>query len=332
MPSKVTIFLFWLPLLIGFLVLTRYWLHKPKQTYLQGDCVSGNCIDGYGFFRWNSGEYYIGHWKSSKQHGFGAMFWKNGRSHIGHWWEGILHGEGHMRQLSNNNKWGIWEKNIMVKDLTLEQLNQVVNRADFAQIQVQAMFKDRPALLEMSPILADSTLLQWLYDEFAGKSLGTPIYWQAKADREFQVIPGFRAVHRWPTATHSAAIWLQDSLPSEEMWACLVFELFNICNAPAFEKINRDVEKGICKTEAEYIHRFSALEHQAILKTQDFYKQRWLPLMENKGLKSNSLYWFSTVSPNFDVWINSYTERDGYPWQPYTVFYKQQLQNILKKY
>lgn len=320
--------------LVAITVIGRLVVAKSGSVaiFTDGHCLYGDCVNGYGYFRWYTGDYYMGYWNNASQNGLGAFYWKDGKKFLGNWDKGTMQGSGQIFMLDGSSKWGVWDKNIMVKDLTLEAINQVLNRPDFAKIQFSAMLKDRPQMLELSKVWQGNPIEDFVVGQLAGNTLGMPIYWQAQADRDFQIIEGFRAVHRWPSQTHSAAIWLSDTLKAEEAWACLIFELFNICNAKDFEAINLDVEKGICRTEEEYISRFSKLEHKAILKTQDFYKSIWLPQMQKQGIKSNEKYWFMEVSPDFETWIKSYTQRDGYPWQPYTVFYKQQLQNILKKY
>jgi len=45
--------------------------------------------NGYGEFRWSSGNVYKGNYKDDQRNGFGEMIWADGTRYIGEWKKGI---------------------------------------------------------------------------------------------------------------------------------------------------------------------------------------------------------------------------------------------------
>jgi MORN repeat len=45
--------------------------------------------DGYGEYRWASGNLYKGYYKSDKRHYYGEMSWNDGSVYKGEWYEGV---------------------------------------------------------------------------------------------------------------------------------------------------------------------------------------------------------------------------------------------------
>ena len=48
-------------------------------------CISGNCVNGYGVYVWESGEKYEGFWKNDKKNGQGTYTWASGTVKKGKW-------------------------------------------------------------------------------------------------------------------------------------------------------------------------------------------------------------------------------------------------------
>jgi len=59
-----------------------------------GDCVVGNCENGYGIKAWTDRAVYDGYWKNGKKHGQGKETWSDGAEYVGHYKNGQRHGHG----------------------------------------------------------------------------------------------------------------------------------------------------------------------------------------------------------------------------------------------
>ena len=57
-----------------------------------GQCISGDCVKGYGTFKWSVGEY-VGNWKDGKMHGQGTYLFINGSKYVGEWKEDHMNGQ-----------------------------------------------------------------------------------------------------------------------------------------------------------------------------------------------------------------------------------------------
>lgn len=67
---------------------------------------------GYGEFRWKSGNIYKGNYKNDLRNGYGEMSWTDGSVYKGNWVNGIQHGFGCMRFLDGTSNEGIFNRNI----------------------------------------------------------------------------------------------------------------------------------------------------------------------------------------------------------------------------
>ena len=64
---------------------------KQEKKY---GCLKGNCYDGQGTYKYNSGDIYKGSFKKEKKHGDGEYIFKNGQKYIGKFKDGKMHGSG----------------------------------------------------------------------------------------------------------------------------------------------------------------------------------------------------------------------------------------------
>ena len=69
---------------------------------LNGQCLSGDCVNGRGVYKYSHGRY-NGEWKNGKRHGFGIMRYNSGGRYIGDWKNDKQHGEG-TRTTGESNK------------------------------------------------------------------------------------------------------------------------------------------------------------------------------------------------------------------------------------
>ncbi len=75
---------------------------KSKETLLPAGCVSGDCAEGYGIYKFDSGERYEGHYKNGLRNGYGIYTWPNGEAYAGEWFDGKRHGEATVYQVNGN--------------------------------------------------------------------------------------------------------------------------------------------------------------------------------------------------------------------------------------
>ncbi len=80
------------------------------SSYLQSQCISGNCYSGYGIFIYEGGEKYVGDFSRAKRHGYGEYFYSNGSKYTGYWRKNKRHGQGKMTFLDGHTQEGIWSK------------------------------------------------------------------------------------------------------------------------------------------------------------------------------------------------------------------------------
>ena len=55
-----------------------------------GQCISGNCENGYGIYTWESGGKYVGEFKDNKRNGQGTYTYVDGTIQEGLWQNGTL--------------------------------------------------------------------------------------------------------------------------------------------------------------------------------------------------------------------------------------------------
>lgn len=68
--------------------------------------------DGFGVYKWKSGNIYRGRYKEDLRHGYGEMYWTDGSTYKGMWHKGIQHGKGLMEFPDGKVKEGLFENNI----------------------------------------------------------------------------------------------------------------------------------------------------------------------------------------------------------------------------
>ena len=61
-----------------------------------GQCVSGDCVNGYGIYIYTNFESgrYVGKFKNSKKDGEGIYIYDNGEKYAGEWKNNIMEGQG----------------------------------------------------------------------------------------------------------------------------------------------------------------------------------------------------------------------------------------------
>lgn len=299
------------------------------QTEAQdGTCVSGNCEDGYGRFEWKSGEEYNGNFSAGKMSGYGVFYWKNKRKFIGNWKKGKMDGRGMLFYENGQVKKGIWKSNTFVRLLRNDFAFSKENILN-AKKELLQMLLDRPAMTQI--VQQDDIIWQWVLYKMAGEDINAPIYWQEKANKNFPIPSGVNAVHAYPSKKSDGRVWVADNISSEEMWAGIIYELHNIKNGTDFQAIERDAKYFACNKE-EYIMRYARLEYKAAQETAIFYTNIWLPYCESKGIKARPQLWFYYLPDTFEKWVDSFKDKNSYPWHPYAAYYDQIVKDMVKNY
>ncbi len=77
-----------------------------------GQCIVGDCNDGYGVFRLENGDYYTGNWVAGARDGYGRYDWATGAFYVGGFKFNGLHGTGSFYTATGEVISGVFEDNI----------------------------------------------------------------------------------------------------------------------------------------------------------------------------------------------------------------------------
>ncbi len=90
-------------------------------------CISGDCANGNGTYKFNNGDIYVGDWKNSMRTGYGRYDWADGSYYIGFFSENNLHGKGSYYSADGTKMIGTFENNQFMKsdaDVTATDNNE----------------------------------------------------------------------------------------------------------------------------------------------------------------------------------------------------------------
>jgi|GEM_PF-6300366 hypothetical protein len=201
--------------------------------------------------------------------------------------------------------------------------------------QVENMVKDRPNMgayatdTDIRLVTRTDPFYDFAVRKFAGEDTKSPVFWDATQ-------PAEEAEHRGATDDEvgvirvdrkinsgSAGEWRGREKAFEVLWSQAIFELNNISGSAAFLELHDRALNGTIEREA-YIMDSAKSEHVAYLKTNKFFKERWVPWAIEVQLKPSTqrfLVAWNMESLSFDDWISKYTDRKGYPWIPFGDFF-----------
>ena len=80
-----------------------------------GQCIKGDCTNGYGTYTHPNGDKYVGEFKDGIAHGQGTATWASGDKYIGGWKDGEYHGQGTLILPDGRVLKGRWKSNSLVK-------------------------------------------------------------------------------------------------------------------------------------------------------------------------------------------------------------------------
>ena len=80
-----------------------------------GQCVSGDCENGFGTSTMPNGDKYVGEWKDDKRHGQGTTTWADGDKYVGEHKDGKLHGQGTYIEANGTVHKGLFKEGRFIK-------------------------------------------------------------------------------------------------------------------------------------------------------------------------------------------------------------------------
>jgi hypothetical protein len=225
-----------------------------------------------------------------------------------------------------------WQKTLLLLLLLLTGLTPVSaepfskseTAESWAQKQMQHMLADRPLMKtylvgeQILWVRQQDSIWQWVAERYSGK---TTQFWTAW--HEAPPVETFEAMHAY--GEHKAYLYIKEIVPPashdhnktfEALWSCAVFELFNLENNEGFSDLSTQAYQGNC-TRIEYARKFAELEHVAMGKQQQFFKDVWLPWCQATGLVSDPKVWQRNYLPVFKKWLAQYPPTSRYPWEYY---------------
>lgn len=113
---------------------------QQKTSSLTIGCVSGNCTNGYGKYRynngiyngffkngkrnghghfsWNNGDFYFGNWSNDLRNDYGSYHWKDGSHYVGEWKNNVRTGYGRKKNPKGTYSRGIWQNGKLISAYT----------------------------------------------------------------------------------------------------------------------------------------------------------------------------------------------------------------------
>jgi hypothetical protein len=193
----------------------------------------------------------------------------------------------------------------------------------FGRQQLDQMLRDRPSMAVY--VQKGEPIYEWCVRQFAGSAVRQHIYWSSHFAEE-DYTPDYLAYHLEPGDADRAAIVIRDRYaagPSKgqpvdgsEAWSCLVFELFKISHTPENPQTDEAADTGAI-SKATYIERSTRTEFDALVKTRDFYRNVWKPMLIRKGLAEDKEHWEPDGLDSYEHWMSQFTDPGGYPFDSF---------------
>ncbi len=202
---------------------------------------------------------------------------------------------------------------------------QPTDDSEHGQTQVKRMLRDRLAMVAY--VEQSDDLWKWAAWKF-GKKIGErSILWdRTPPDRR-----SFSAEHAPPYRDHDGKIRIRDIMPAqvfdnqavafEKLWRSAIFELHNIDNASDFIELDKNAAHGTI-SEEEYVRSMFALEVRAMQRTRKWYVEVYLPHAKKYKINTYLEYWYFGNWESATSQFNQYTDKESYPWTPYSGHYR----------
>jgi hypothetical protein len=120
------------------------------------------------------------------------------------------------------------------------------------------------------------------------------------------------------------------TLNGARLWATAIFELYNVQNSAAFDRINDDAWSGKV-SKNEWIRRNTALEYSALRKKALFFRTIWQANARKRGMPSDADYWNQEMPKTYESWLTQYKSPQGYPYDTWGKYYTDQIEPFLRR-
>ncbi|WP_038164684.1 hypothetical protein [Verrucomicrobium sp. BvORR106] len=194
--------------------------------------------------------------------------------------------------------------------------------------QVERMLADRPGMAvyrrekdnQAGYVGEGDAIYQWAVEAYAGKYVGERVFW-VQGDTE-----GAEACHLGVSAFGLCGVLIRDSSGEgpgefEHMWSSFFYEVMNMSFATEWTLAEKAALDRSCSAD-EFVKRCAKVEWRALGELVRLRDEVWLPWAGRAGVKSDARYWHLIGQEGFEVWFSGYTDRSGYPWQPFLEGYE----------
>lgn len=204
------------------------------------------------------------------------------------------------------------------KHLALPATQYPLTKADirFGERQVKRMLSDRPQMRRL--IKKRDELWIWTARQYAGEFTGRRYNWQKNPDTSGSGVDQFGAWHNFDLEKNSGYVTVkktrEDGLLAtpEQMWAGVIYELFNVRNDSDFQEAWNDVLAHKL-SKADYTACSTRLEYNALKELSRFYCSNWKAQAQKFDYESSSWYWFPDLPDTYEAWVSKYkTTNPGY--------------------
>lgn len=216
--------------------------------------------------------------------------------------------------------------------------NTKLSAADlaFGRQQVDQMMHDRPQMATC--VERGDIVYQWAVRQFAGEATGQHIYWIAEVTDSPAAWP--LSLSYRPIGSSEGRIFISkqyqegpdsgQNLSCERLWACAVFELYNISYVNQESAVYQEAIAGKISRQ-EFTLRLAKIEYDAIQRTIQFYQSAWRPFAKKKSHETTKKYWFADSPDTYEKWIGQYRSDEEYPYGYYNALYDQNVAPYLNK-
>ncbi len=93
-------------------------------------CISGNCQNGFGVYKYDDGGVYSGEFNNTYREGSGTYFWPGGDKYVGSWKSGSMYGQGTFTYADGRTESGIYEEGKRISTTETRLLKPVIQWED----------------------------------------------------------------------------------------------------------------------------------------------------------------------------------------------------------